>query len=237
MANRLPLVLDNSGQQTELPSGDALQLISAVISGGSIDGTPIGQTTLAIGSFGTAGAGNQGLSIQSLVGSLTVGGAIYLSSTTPSASNYALFTTTGGTTAVNATSTLALRLNNVTKGTITSAGMGIGSGAVTPTALLTLGAGSTAAGSAPLKFTSGSGMTTGETGAVEYNGTNLFFTRSGTTRENVFTGVAGATAPSTTVGAAFTSYYGSGITSVLGIPNSWAIVVLNATSYKIPLYT
>lgn len=61
----------------------------------------------------------------------------------------------------------------------------VGIGVFTPTARMHLPAGTTAASSAPLKFTSGTNMTTAETGAMEYNGTNLLFTRSGTTRENV----------------------------------------------------
>lgn len=63
---------------------------------------------------------------------------------------------------------------------------GFGAGA-SPSAQLHLGAGTTAASTAPLKFTSGTHMTTAETGAMEYNGTNLFFTRTGTTREGVLT--------------------------------------------------
>jgi hypothetical protein len=38
---------------------------------------------------------------------------------------------------------------------------------------------------APLKFTSGTNLATPVAGSMEYNGTNLFFTRSGTTRESV----------------------------------------------------
>lgn len=45
-----------------------------------------------------------------------------------------------------------------------------------PTAQLHIGAGSTTAQTAPLKFTSGPLMTTTETGAVEYNGTHYFGT-------------------------------------------------------------
>lgn len=52
-------------------------------------------------------------------------------------------------------------------------------------AWVTLGAGTTAIG--PLKFTSGTNLTTAVAGVMEYNGTNLFFTRSGTTREGVLT--------------------------------------------------
>lgn len=40
---------------------------------------------------------------------------------------------------------------------------------------------------APLCFTSGTNNTTAQAGAMEYNGTNLFFTRTGTTRQTVLT--------------------------------------------------
>lgn len=57
----------------------------------------------------------------------------------------------------------------------------------TATAILHLAAGTASASTAPLKFTSGTHLTTAEAGAVEYNGTNLFFTRTGTVREGVLT--------------------------------------------------
>jgi hypothetical protein len=47
-----------------------------------------------------------------------------------------------------------------------------------PTAGLTLGAGVAAASGAPLKLTSGTNLTTGEAGAVEYSGQRAFFTPS-----------------------------------------------------------
>jgi len=106
----------------------------------------------------------------------------------------------------------------------------------TPTAWLHLGAGATAVSSAPLKFSSGTNQTTAEPGAMEYNGTNLFFTRTGTTRETVLTGNSGATAPGLTATPVFTSFYG-GNTNALGDPNSWASVVIGGTTFKIPLYT
>ncbi len=68
-----------------------------------------------------------------------------------------------------------------------------GFGTAAPTALIHAAAGTATAGTAPLKLTSGTNLTTAEAGAFEYNGTNLFFTRSGTTREGVLTGVTIAT--------------------------------------------
>ncbi|MCX6300986.1 MAG: hypothetical protein NTW82_02275, partial [Bacteroidia bacterium] len=47
---------------------------------------------------------------------------------------------------------------------------------LTPTAWLHLSAGTAAASTAPLKFTTGAFLTTPEAGAVEYNGTNFFVT-------------------------------------------------------------
>jgi hypothetical protein len=58
-----------------------------------------------------------------------------------------------------------------------------------PTAYLHLSSSTGAATTAPLKFQSGSLMATPETGAVEFNGVNLFIT-SGTTRQAVLTTLA-----------------------------------------------
>ncbi len=57
----------------------------------------------------------------------------------------------------------------------------VGIGVTSPTASLHLKAGTATATTAPLKFTAGTNMTTAETGAVEFDGTNYFVT-TGTTR-------------------------------------------------------
>ncbi|HVT84801.1 MAG TPA: hypothetical protein VHD35_06345 [Chitinophagaceae bacterium] len=55
--------------------------------------------------------------------------------------------------------------------------IGVGlSVATTPTALLHLAAGTSTAGTAPLKFTAGTNLTTPEDGAIEYNGTHFYAT-------------------------------------------------------------
>lgn len=89
---------------------------------------------------------------------------------------------------------------------------------------------------APLVLTSGTNNTTAQTGAIEYDGTNLFFTRTGTTREVVLTGNSGAGAPTLNATPVFTHYYG-GNTNELGDPSSWLSFVDGGTTYKIPLYT
>ncbi|MGI9158658.1 MAG: hypothetical protein ACR2K1_02780, partial [Saprospiraceae bacterium] len=76
----------------------------------------------------------------------------------------------------------------------------VGIGTTTPTAALHLKAGTATANSAPLKFTSGTNLTTAEAGAMEYNGTNLLFTPS-TVRHTVNHGLTGSATldfPSTT---------------------------------------
>ncbi|MGI9161067.1 MAG: hypothetical protein ACR2K1_15075, partial [Saprospiraceae bacterium] len=74
--------------------------------------------------------------------------------------------------------------------TIKSSG-NVGIGTTTPTAALHLKAGTATANSAPLKFTSGTNLTTAEAGAMEYNGTNLLFTPS-TVRHTVNHGLTGS---------------------------------------------
>lgn len=86
-------------------------------------------------------------------------------------------------------------------------------GATTPTARIHILGSTTAASTAPIKITAGTNMTTAETGAIEYNGTNLFFTRTGTTRESVICANAvnavSPTAPNRTITVVIdgTTYY------------------------------
>lgn len=58
-------------------------------------------------------------------------------------------------------------------------------GSTSATAILHIKAGTASASTAPLKFTSGTNLTTAEAGAMEYDGTNLFYTPSGTTRKAI----------------------------------------------------
>jgi len=64
--------------------------------------------------------------------------------------------------------------------------LGIGSGLTVPTAHLHITAGTTAAGTAPIKLNSGTIMTAAEAGAIEFTTDNLFFTiTTGTERKRV----------------------------------------------------
>jgi len=62
-------------------------------------------------------------------------------------------------------------------------GGNVGMGVSAPTSILHLKAGTATANTAPLQFNSGTVETTARAGVMEYDGTNLFFTPSGTTRK------------------------------------------------------
>jgi hypothetical protein len=121
-------------------------------------------------------------------------------------------------------------------GTSSTIAGNVGIAVNTPTARLHLVAGTATASTAPLKFTSGVNLTTAEAGAMEFNGTNLFFSPS-TTRHTVNHGLTG----SNTLDFASTSAQNSrdmtisvtgaadGDVVSLGVPN----VAVNAnTSYS-----
>jgi len=75
--------------------------------------------------------------------------------------------------------------------TIRSSG-NVGIGTTSPTAALDLKAGTASANTAPLKFTSGTNLTSPEAGAMEWNGTNLFLTNSSATRQTIAQGLTGS---------------------------------------------
>ena len=73
------------------------------------------------------------------------------------------------------------QLNVVARSTLYAATFAgnVGIGQSSPTAYLHLKAGTATAGTAPLKLTSGTNLTTPENGTFEYDGTNLYFTVGG----------------------------------------------------------
>jgi hypothetical protein len=83
--------------------------------------------------------------------------------------------------------------------------MGIG---ITPTAVLGLKAGTATAGTAPLKFALGVNLTVPEAGAVEYDGTNLYYTDSTPTRNTL--AKVPSTAPSGAATRGSFTFNGSG---------------------------
>lgn len=74
----------------------------------------------------------------------------------------------------------AILLNeNDRSATVPGVGIALGSG-VDPSALLHIAAGAAAAGNAPLKINAGTNLTTPENGAMENDGTHVYFTLGGT---------------------------------------------------------
>ncbi len=102
---------------------------------------------------------------------------------------------------------------------------------------IVLAAGAAGAGLAPLKFTSGTNLTTPENGTIEYNGTNFFATRTGAVRENLLVAVDNASAPATNNIGVLLDYYGTSSTRALTTPNRWMSVNIAGSVYKIPLYS
>lgn len=82
---------------------------------------------------------------------------------------------------------------------VIASGGNIGVGLLNPSAALHLKAGTATANTAPLKFTSGTNLTTPENGAVEYDGTNYYVTSGGTryTLAKTLTATATVNIPST----------------------------------------
>lgn len=77
-------------------------------------------------------------------------------------------------------------LGSVNEMVIKSTG-NVGIGIHDPTAVLNIKAGTASANSAPIKLTSGTNLSTPEAGALEYDGSNLYFTPS-TTRKTIMHG-------------------------------------------------
>lgn len=106
----------------------------------------------------------------------------------------------------------------------------MGGVATAPTARLHIAAGTTAASTAPIKLTSGTNLTTAETGAMEYNGTDLLFTPVGTNRLTVFTGYMGlATLVSGTV-AVTTNGVGTGSSCIVTVKTPTGVTL--TTQYQ-----
>lgn len=93
---------------------------------------------------------------------------------------------------------------------IGNVGIGYGGGASNPTARLHLAAGTATAGTAPLKLASGTNLTAPESGAIEYDGTNLTYTDSGLTRRTLAYGASAPALTSTYIG------YGDGSNLLTG---------------------
>lgn len=111
----------------------------------------------------------------------------------------------------------------------------VGLGVTTVTAQLHLKAGTATAGTAPFKLSSGVSLTTPELGSVEYNGTSIFFTPTGTIRKVIPTIIdsrsvaqtaAVASVATQTVGSADASYLiSSNVLVTASVTHSFTVTV------------
>lgn len=98
----------------------------------------------------------------------------------------------------------------------------------TPTAYLHLPAGTSSANTAPLKFTAGSSLSAVEAGAVEFDGTDLFYTTSTPTRRTVVNTSGTQTLTNKTLTAPVISTISN--TGTLTLPTSTDTLVGKATT-------
>lgn len=153
--------------------------------------------------------------------SLSSGAIPYSTGTTIASSSSLLFDSTNLAIAVpkikpisDSTSALQITKANGTTSVVvidtTNSRIGIDT---SPSAKLTLPAGTAIAGTAPLKLTSGVNLTSPEAGAIEYNGANLFITDTGSVRQKTNLSAYGYMSELTTGGTTITivtagTYYG-----------------------------
>jgi hypothetical protein len=95
----------------------------------------------------------------------------------------------------------------------------IGDLTTTPTAKLHIAAGTATANTAPLKFTSGTNLTTAEAGAIEYDATELYATNSTAVRGNVIVvRLNSSSAGTLTLATTYTHYVFTGTTTTWTLP-------------------
>lgn len=148
-------------------TGNGLSLTTSTLTTGNLvsltsTGTGAGSNTQTVLNIATSGA--NGTSSQT-----TYGAYVTNTHTGTTSTNVGLYVSASGAT------------NNY--GLIVANG-NVGIGQTSPTARLHIAAGTASAETSPLKFTSGTNLTTPEAGAMEYDGTSLYFSPS-TTRRTV----------------------------------------------------
>lgn len=189
---------NSTGQVGYITIGSGLSLSSGAL---SATGTSLTSTYIGYGSAGNAVTGDANLTYTAASSAValdsgylsftghksfgsSVTGSIFRSSiyglttraVAGSSYDWLLFSAGGNTILANPTGT-----DNF----LTSGKFGFGSLGLTPSALVNIAAGTATANTAPLKFTSGTNLTTAEAGAVEYNGSNFFMTATATNRRQV----------------------------------------------------
>jgi hypothetical protein len=190
------LVGDNAGTSITSGIGNValgLNAAPSVVSGayGIFLGALAGQIATS------SGPANIGIGYQAMymvgVGQTNIGIGYAAGSQVDSGSNNIAIGTSSGLVAPGTASNTICIGNAVTVSTANHAIIGnssnrVGLCGITPSAYLTLPAVSTTAGTSSLKITAGTVMTTPEQGAIESDGTHLYWTNSGGTRVDLASG-------------------------------------------------
>jgi len=177
------LVTRLAGTGSATVSGNASFGVINVTSTGSGSATGSGAASVTVVQLSSSGNATNSSSGGLLVGRAASTGSI---SVTTGAGNFAIGD--AGTTGISATGSINCgQIGQGANSTASSVQFGatimldhgngrVGIGQSSPTAKLHLGAGSTAASSAPIKLTSGTNMTTAEAGAIEFTTDDFFAT-------------------------------------------------------------
>jgi hypothetical protein len=152
-------------------AGGEVQITGGGAGGGVMAG---GDLSLSGGvGKGAGGAVNIFGGFTNLVGSSSPGGNVNITGGTPLAG-----VNNGGSIFINGGNKTATgSVGNIILGNLYG---NVGIGTTAPTAILQLKAGTSAINTAPLKFTSGTNLTTPENGTMEFDGTSYYLTSGGT---------------------------------------------------------
>lgn len=170
---------------------------------GTTTGTNVGVQSGAAGgniNYGTVGVavtaknsavnvGVIGLGLNTGTTPTQVGGYFGLANAAPTHTSAALVADNGSTTSP----IFLARDSGSVVAQISNGGNAFFGGSTTPTAKVHLAAGTATANTAPLKLTSGVNLTTPEAGAIEYDGTNLYYTDGTATRRTLASTVTAST--------------------------------------------
>jgi len=107
--------------------------------------------------------------------------------------------------------------NTLGTGALYDNGTNVGVGVTSPAAALHLKAGTASANTAPLKFTSGTNLTTPEAGAMEYDGTNLYFTPGAARKTIAYVDSNISGTSSNVTGVVAVTNGGTGATTLTGV--------------------
>jgi len=174
---------------------EQIAYLSDISGGGAVTSVSAGDSTLTISP--TTGA---------VVASLNLGNA-------NTWTGLQTFSANAATNQLSAISAAGLGLyDDGGNGIFVKDGGNVGIGTTNPTARLNIAAGTTT--NAPLKLTSGTNLTTAQTGAFEYDGSELYFTPTGTTRETIayISDITGSTHDPVTLGVIGSTPNANGMT-------------------------